>query len=83
MSVTVLFGPGVKFLVQLQYVQRADKYKVHGRNSITGVSSCTNKKNDLIGTAYINKIIPHVSGLLDNAWGMHTEWSTWLISHSV
>lgn len=39
-------------------------------------------KNDFIGTAYINKIISHVSGLLDNAQGMHTEWSTWFISHS-
>lgn len=44
MSITVLIDPGVKFLVQLQYVQRAGKYKVYGRNSITGVSSHTNKK---------------------------------------
>lgn len=41
------------------------------------------RKNDLTGTAYINKIISHVSGLLDYASGMHTGWSTWLISHSV
>lgn len=41
------------------------------------------RKNDLVRTAYINKIISCVSGLLDQASGMHTEWFTWLISHSV
>lgn len=81
MSVIVLYS-WVKFLVQLQYLQKAGKCKVCGRSSSMGVPSRTSK-NDLTGTAYINKIISSVSALLDKTYSMHAEWSTWLILHSV
>lgn len=42
MSVSMLYS-GAKFLVQLQYLQKAHKSKVHGRSSITGVPAHTNR----------------------------------------